>query len=212
MFGIDDALLGGLLSFGTGLLGMGQENEQADRQSALEERGLRLQERLSEPQIKALERLFGLASGFDPIAEAQAGIQQAGRVTQENIDSALRGFNVSQAAGGATPGQSTAQHVRAQSMTDRAADPLRAYLAEKLSNPTEQRMQMFQRVLGSAPSGNLADTYFKLASQHQPNYGGSLGMLGSGLEGILGGIFKDKPKQDRDPNNFVSVLSDFGSG
>lgn len=188
-FGFDD-----ILGIGLGLLGLDQQNDEANRRNSLEERGMAVQEAVANPQIEALKRLLSLAQGFDPMAEGRAGVEQAGRETQQNIQAALRGLNTDFLTGGGTPGQSSAFNVRAQKMTDDAADPLRAYLARAYSNPTEQRMNMFMRVLGSAP-GDLAGNYFKMAGQHQPDYSGAMGLLGQGLGNLVGGgdhdIFKN---------------------
>lgn len=119
----------------------------------------------------ALEKMWSLFQNYDPAREGQAGVQQATAQTEETIQNALKGLRADYAKGGGTPGQSSEYGVRAQGMTNRAADPLRAYLAEAAGNPTQKKMQMLMAVLGQASPGNMSSTYFN-AAQNASALGG----------------------------------------
>lgn len=112
----------------------------------------------------AFRRAFELANSYDPIAEARGSIQHASDVTKSTITSALKGLEGNVLSGGGNPNNSSEFRVRAQGMTNRAADPLRAFIAEATSNPTLKKIQAFQSIIGGSPAGSLTSAYFQGAN------------------------------------------------
>lgn len=170
-----------VIGLGLGAAGLLSQHEQqrratnqANKANDYNDRAVSLQEDQYYNYLKpTLEKLMSLSNSYDPVAEGAAGVNQAKRTTEETIQNALKGLRADYAKGGGVPGQSTEYGVRAQGMTNRAADPLRAYLAEAMSNPTQKKIQMMMSVLGQAPAGGLTNAYFNAA-------GNAANMVGPG--------------------------------
>lgn len=190
-----------LLSAGLGAAGLlqnrDQGNAQRDAQSdanALGWEGLNWQKdmfsRFNEP---ALMKLFGIAQNYDPAKEAQASTDYASTVAQDAIGRALRGFNVSQAAGGATPGNSSLEGAQRAAVMKPIGQQLAGIVADAQGNSSAKRAGMWQAVLGQAPAGNLAQSYFQQAdrmaqmanSMPGANYGPSSQLLSQAIGGLL---------------------------
>lgn len=136
-----------------GLLGGG--GQQAGPQMTREQR------RAQKAQLDALMRMMNLAKGYDPQKENQEAIDFAGKQAQSSVQNALS--NLYQGWGGGQGGDSEFA-VRAQGVTNRATDPLRAFAAEKASNLTADRMRMYQAVTGQS-LGSLGTGYFQQPQQ-----------------------------------------------
>lgn len=108
----------------------------------------------------AFQRMFDLASSYDPIAEARGSVEHASNVTKDTITRAMRGLNADFRAGGVNPANTSEFNVRATGMTNRAADPLRAFIADATANPSLKKMQAFESIVGGSPAGGLTNAYF----------------------------------------------------
>lgn len=196
----DPVGIGGLLLGGLGLI-QNQNAQNAQQQAmgdatALNWDALNWQKSLfkdfSEP---ALRQLIGLASGYDPIAESRAVTDNASKVAGDAIQTALRQFNVNQAAGGATPGQSSIQGAQQANVMKPIAQQLAAIVADAQGNATAKKAGMWQAVLGQAPAGALGQSYFAAAdnlarmasSMPGGNFGPSADILAQALQGLFGG-------------------------
>ncbi len=190
--------LGTLIGGITGLLGLSQANEQADRQASLQDASLALQQRAldasidaNKPLLEALTAMLGLAHGYNPRAETEAAVQRASESTQHTLERALGNLNAKYRVGGGTPGLSSEFNVRAQGLTDRVTDPLREFVANQRVNEFSRKLAAFQAVNGGNP-GNLASNFFQasqnsanLSQLFQPQYGSSIGLLGNALQQLF---------------------------
>lgn len=192
-----------------------QQNAQGDA-NALNWEALNFQKdnfhKYSEP---ALQQLLALAQGYDPVAESRAATDYASSVAQDAVGKALRGFNVSQAVGGATPGNSSLQGAQQAAVMVPIAKQLAGIVADMQANATMKKMAPYQALLGQAPAGALGQAYYNSAdalarsAQSMPgaDYGPGSQLLGQGLEGILGNLFKTPPIMDhaRGQNRYANV-------
>lgn len=140
-----------------------------------------------------MDRLMSLVSNYDPVAEGRSGVEHAKATTEETIQNALKGLRADYAKGGGTPGQSSEYGVRATGMTNRAADPLRSYMAEAMGNPTAKKVQMLMTIMGQASPGNLSSTYFN-AANNAAALGGPGGDF-SNVARLIADALKRKPGQ-----------------
>lgn len=173
--------------------GRRQQNAQNDA-NALGWEGLNWQKdmfrRFQEPGLQAL---LGMAQNYDPVAESRAATDYAGQRAGEALDTALRGFRVSQARGGATPGNSSMDAALQARAMQPATTMLAGINADAAGNATAKRAAMWQAALGQAPAGNIGQSYFQMANQlansaqSMPgaNYAPSSQLLAQGLQGLF---------------------------
>lgn len=187
-----------LISVGLGALGLLQANDQARQQrdavnsaNDLQAQALAQAKYAQEPIIQALYKMLNLAEGYDPGKETDIAVQRASDTTQHTLERALGNLNAKYRVGGGTPGLSSEFNVRAQGLTDRVTDPLREFIANQRANEFAKKLAAYQSVNGGNP-GNLASNFFQasqlqsnLSQMYQPNYGGSLGLLGNALQQLF---------------------------
>lgn len=190
-----------VLGLGLGAAGLLQNHEQGRRQqnaqgdaNALGWEGLNWQKDMFR-QFKqpGLEALMRLAQNYDPVGESRAATDHASTVAQEAIGRALRGFNVRQAAGGGTPGNSSLEGAQRSATMRPIAQMLAGIVADAAGNQTARKAQMWQAALGQAPAGDVAQSYFQMANQLAQSAarmpGGDFGPSSQLLSQALGGFF-----------------------
>jgi hypothetical protein len=176
------------------LLNMDQQRKQNNmnnRAMDANSRAVQLQEdQYNQFSRPALERLMGIASAYDPVAESRAGVQAAERSAGDAIGRALRQHDVSYRAGGGSPGQTTMYSSRQAATMRPIAQRLGDIVADAMSNQSARKAQMWQSVLGQAPAGNLSQAYFQsadnLAQMAGRTPGGDFGGVSRMLADLLG--------------------------
>jgi len=168
------AILGGL--------GLIQSINASNQQNKLIGKGVKASARISAEQLKALQALNGLASGYDPMREAQAGVDLAKEQSQQTFEQALKNIRGSW---GGYAGADSEFHISGQRAANDALDPLRNFIAQTRANATLKKMGAYQTVL-SVPAGQIASNYFNAAGAiNSPDPSGSLQMLSQGLNSIF---------------------------
>lgn len=169
------------ISAGIGIAGLVGGKKAQKRQA----KALKGQERLTRLLAGAVEEMLARARAFDPAQSTQEAVDFASSTTQNTLEKGLRNLGAKLRQGGATPGSDTEFRVRAQGFTDRATDPLRAFIAERKANEFFLKQQAFAQALG-APTGNILQSFGNM-SQGGFDPSASLQLLGKGLGGLFGG-------------------------
>lgn len=194
-----------IVGLGLGAAGLLQNSNAQRKQNQLQNKALSLEEQKAAREQAAFDEAMRLYQNYDPVREAQPLIDNASKQTQATIEKALRKFNTQYLTGGGTPGQTSLFNARAQGITDRAADPLRAYIAEVTANPTMKKVQMLMSALGAAPTGSLSQAYWKAADRApSADYTPSIQMLAQVLQSLqsrgAGGRGDYVPQKPTSPN------------
>lgn len=135
-------------------------------------------------ELAVKKHLVGMAEGHDYGADTGIALNYAGDVTRDNLSRALRNLNAEYRSGGGQPGADSEFNVRAQGMTNRVSDPLRAFAANMKANEFTRRMNAIIGAAGAGgPAGQIAQTYFNMANSYNPNIGGGLDMLAGAFGG-----------------------------
>lgn len=190
----------GLATGGIGLLqdlmNSGRQNDLYNNAQDLQRQGLDMTRQIAAPQIGAENQMYANAQNYNPVNEAQAGVSRAKDIFKTSLGTALGNVASSFAQNGSMPGQNSEFNVRSQDVTNNVSSPFQSYLADALSNPTQQKANMWSSIIRSAPSGSLADNYFKGAGQDMSwmgalgggSYGADLGNISKGLTGMFPGL------------------------
>lgn len=133
--------------------------------------------------------LYARGKAYDPSADTAASADYAKKQTADTLQKALGNLNAEFRAAGGSPTGDTEFRVRAQGLTNRVTDPLRAFLAEQKANEFWKKNQALMAAFG-APNGQILQTYSNMANNSNGNAGmmGGLGLLSNGLSGLFKGI------------------------
>ena len=178
-----------------GGLGLLQQREQSRKQNNLMNRAqsasdqaLQWQNLFNETSFPAFQQLAGLATKYDPMAEAQATVKAGQPVFQQALSKALGDYNAKSEYGGMSSGLSTEGQIRQAQAVRGPTNAFESLVADAFANPTAKRMQALQSVIGQS-AGNLTQGYFQGANQlasmagaYQPNYGASASLLSQALQ------------------------------
>lgn len=153
-----------------------------------ERRAIKGQEQLNNFLLSIMKDIYARGQAYDPARETDSAVKYAGDVTRQNLEQSLRGLNARFRAAGGSPTGDTEFQVKAQGMTNRVTDPLRAFAAERKAGEFFRKLQALQAAFG-APTGQMLSTYGNLAGYYgqQGGMGAGLGLLGQGLQGLFGG-------------------------
>ena len=136
-------------------------------------------------ELALKKMLTGEAMNHNYGEDTATAVNYAGAQTQDTLTRALRNLNAEYRAGGGQPGADSEFNVRAQGMTNRVSDPLRAFAANMKANEFTRRMNAIIGAAGAGgPAGQIAQTYFNMANSYNPNFGAGLDLLAGGLGGI----------------------------
>lgn len=165
------AVLGGLqLISGLGGLFGGRKKKESQES--------RMRRQMTRQQLQAIMEMLNTARAYDPAKEAQSAVDYSSRVTEQTIKNALNSLYASW--GGDRAGDSEFA-VRAQGVTDRAADPLRAFAAERMSRLTPDKIQLLSSLVGLNAGGLLKNIS---NPQPQQNFGASIEAIARGLSSL----------------------------
>lgn len=141
----------------------------------------RMRKQMTRQQLQAIMDMLKTAQAYDPAKEAQAAVDYSARTTEQTIKNALN--NLYASWGGNQAGDSEFA-VRAQGVTDRAADPLRAFAADRMSRLTPDKLQLLSSIVGLNAGGLLKG--ISQPSSPSVGIGPSIEAIASGLK-MLGG-------------------------
>lgn len=134
-------------------------------------------------ELALKKMLTGEAMSHNYGEDTATAVNYAGAQTQDTLTRALRNLNAEYRAGGGQPGADSEFNVRAQGMTNRVSDPLRAFAANMKANEFTRRMNAIIGAAGAGgPAGQIAQTYFNMANSYNPNIGGGLDMLSGAFD------------------------------
>lgn len=171
--------LGGLVNVATGLMGLGGSG----RASRAQEAAMREAARVNGLRANGLERLLRLAGQYDPATEDQAGLDYAGRLTEDTLNRSLKGINQEFRNAGGNPTGDTLFRAKVQGTTDRVADPLRAKAADLATTRTARKAQMLSGALGSG--GDIAGSYLQQSQMYESDPTAAMALLAGGIESLL---------------------------
>ena len=132
--------------------------------------------------------LYSRGQAYDPSVETQTAVDYSAGVTQSMLERALRSLNAQHLAGGGVSGGDTLFNMKAQGITDRAADPLREFAAMMKSQEFARKNQALMAAF-AAPTGQMSSTYFNIANARNQQFdpSGSMQLLMQGFGGNQSG-------------------------
>lgn len=142
------------------------------------------------------------AKGYDPIKDAQGGIDYAKQVYDYQFPRTMNDYYGKFWNASGNPGLSSEGALQALQAMQGPTDVFKRTLAQLTATPERQRLELMLSALQGTNPGGLAQSYFQQANQ---GFGAGAGLLGQGL----GGIFK----QPTDKINFGQLgsnMSQFG--
>jgi hypothetical protein len=168
-----------------GAVGLYQSGQQAKAQQKMQRRGMKAGEADAKITTGAKQSLADQAKAYDPKETTRLAVDTASKTAGATLESALQRLNTSY--GGKNPAGDTRFSVNAQRATNDALDPLKAFAANEAALEPFRKAEMTRMVL-NAPTGQLADTYFKGAAlMPQSDPSGSLALLSQAIARMQGG-------------------------
>lgn len=169
------------ISLGLGGLSLiGGKNSAKKKDKALAKAG-----KVTDWEFALKKLLTGEAQNHNYGADTANAVNYAAATTGDTLERSLRNLNAEYRAGGGQPGADSEFNVRAQGMTNRISDPLRAFAANMKANEFTRRMNAILAAAGAGgPAGQIASNYMNMANSYNPNFGAGLDLLAGGLGGI----------------------------
>lgn len=169
-----------------GIAGLKQSSDQAKAQQSAAKKAGKISDQVGAEQLLALKNLNELAASYDPKAETKMAVEQASKTAAQTLEQAFANLRAKR---GSYTGD-TEYAVSAQHGVNDALDPLKLFAANEAIQEPWRKAQMQQLVLG-APTGQIADNYFKSAAilpKSDPS--ASLSVLSQALTRMLAGNSK----------------------
>lgn len=132
-----------------------------------------------------MQQAGGLAQKYDPVKEAQASIDQANKTAGATLGSSLKSLNTEFKNAGGTPGGDTLFDTNVDRVAKGVFDPLRQFMADKLSSATMDKIQALSAAMGMG--GGVAEGYMNLANNTKVDNTGALGLLSGAIDKIKWG-------------------------
>lgn len=138
---------------------------------------------VSEIQAGLMNEAGGIARNFNPGKEAQAAVDEANARAGATLQASMKRLNTEFKNAGGSPGGDTAFDTNMDRVARGVLDPLRAGVAQALSNQTMAKLNAFQAAIGMG--GGLAENFMQLSDAARPDMSGSYGLLAGGINDMI---------------------------
>lgn len=166
-----------------GALGLYQANQQNNAKRKAAEKAGNVSNAVGMEQLQALMKLREIADKYDPKDSTRVAVESASGVAAQSLEKALRRMKVGY--GGSNPEGDSGFAVSAQRSVNDKLDPLKMFAAQETANESFKKADMYRMVL-NAPTGQIADNYFKsAATMPGADPSGSLSLISQALQRLF---------------------------